>query len=46
MIEPIEEEPEVEELDSDHKGVETDEDIEAITHIQCMHWLATLTHKL
>ena len=32
MIEPIREEPEVKELDSNHKGVKTDEDIEAITH--------------
>ena len=32
MIEPIREEPEVKELHFDHKGMKTDEDIEAITH--------------
>ena len=32
MIEPIGEEPEAKELDSDYEGVETDEDIEAITY--------------
>ena len=32
MIEPIGDEPKAEELDFDYEGVETDEDIEAITH--------------
>ena len=39
MIESIEEEPESEELDSDYEGVETDKDIEAITHT--VHALAS-----
>ena len=33
MIEPIEEESEAEVSNSDHEDVETDEDVEAITHI-------------
>ena len=39
MIEPIGEEPKPEELDSDYEGVETNEDIEAITHT--VHALAS-----
>ena len=42
MIEPIEEEPKVEELDSDHEGVETNEDIEVI--IYTVHVLAGYTN--
>ena len=32
MIEPIEDEPEVEVLDSDHEEVEINDDVEAVTH--------------
>ena len=39
MIEPIGEEPKPEELDSDYEGVETNEDIEAITYT--VHALAS-----
>ncbi len=56
MIEPIKEEPEVEILDSDHEEVETDDDIEAVTHIvhalagysnpQTMKIRGTLKHQL
>jgi len=42
MIEPIREEPKAEELDSDYEGMETDEDIEAITHT--VHALAGYTN--
>ena len=38
MIEPIEEEPEVEVSDSDHEEVEINDDVEAVTHI--VHVLA------
>ena len=39
MIKPIGEEPKAKELDSDHEGVKTDEDIEAITYT--VHALAS-----
>ena len=42
MIELIGEEPKAEELDSDYEGMETDEDIEAITHT--VHALAGYTN--
>ena len=45
MIKPIGKEPEAKELDSDHKGVKLMKILKP-SHIQCMHWVATLTHKL